>query len=191
MLQGWSGHEGCNVAMLTISLLGMGCLARLANIAPRNRCATRSSNPCEGCHSKAMAVQLTLQSSANVQPYFVPKQANILQKMELGFSMFEGYRDEVKKSVDEGRVHVDDVVALLKCHAVGDFDVDTIISVGESTVVGYIRNFPWKWIVRIGICIATGIVSIEDGIDGYIYSSFWRWETCVFRRICTSTEGDC
>ncbi len=50
--------------------------------------------------------------------------------------MFESYQDEVKESIDEGRVHVDDVVALLECHTMGDFDVGAIVGVGASTVVG-------------------------------------------------------
>ncbi len=75
------------ILMSTMSLLGMGCLPRLANVAPWNRCATRSLNPCEGCHSKAMAVQLASQSSADVQLYFVINQANISRKTKLGFSI--------------------------------------------------------------------------------------------------------
>jgi hypothetical protein len=69
-----------------MSSSGMGCLERLANVALWNRCLTRTSNPCEGCHSKAMAVELASWSSADVRPYFDTNQANILQKKELGFS---------------------------------------------------------------------------------------------------------
>jgi hypothetical protein len=65
--------------MSIMSSLGMGCLARLADVAPLNRPATRSLNPCEGCHSKALAVQLASRFATN--------QANILQKTELGFSI--------------------------------------------------------------------------------------------------------
>jgi hypothetical protein len=82
--------------------------------------------------------------------------------------MIEGYRDEVEESVNEGGVHVDDVVALPECHAVGDFDIGAIVGVGASTVVGYIHNFRGKRIVRIGVCLATGIVTIEGGIDGNV-----------------------
>ncbi len=84
--------------------------------------------------------------------------------------MFEGYRDKVKESVDEGRVHVDDVVALLECHAVGDFDIGAIVGVGAFTEVGYICNFKRKRIVRIGVwvCLAAGTVAIEGGINGNI-----------------------
>ncbi len=82
--------------------------------------------------------------------------------------MFEGNRDEVKESVNEGGVHVDDVVALLECHAVGDFDVGAIVGVGASTVVGYIPNFKRKRIVHIGVPLAAGVVAIEGGIDGNI-----------------------
>ncbi len=73
--------------MSTMSLSGMGCLARLAYVAPWNRHATRSSKPCEGCHSKAMSVRLASRSSADVQPYFATNQANISQKTEFGFSI--------------------------------------------------------------------------------------------------------
>jgi hypothetical protein len=46
-----------------------------------------NSNPCDGCYSKAMAVQweLDLQLSADVRPHFVTNQVNILQKNEVGF----------------------------------------------------------------------------------------------------------
>ncbi len=82
--------------------------------------------------------------------------------------MFEDYHDEVEESINEGRVHVDDVVALLECHAIGDFDIGAIIGVGAPTVVGYICNFKGKCIVCIGVCLAAGIVSVEGGIDGNI-----------------------
>jgi hypothetical protein len=43
----------------------------------------------------------------------------------------------VKESlVNEGGVHVDEVIVLLECHAVGDFDIGAIVGVGASTVVG-------------------------------------------------------
>jgi hypothetical protein len=77
-------------------------------------------------------------------------------------------RDKVKKSGNEGRVQVDDAVALLECHAVGDFDVGAIVGIGASTVVGYIHDFRGKWIVHIGVCLAARIVSVEGGIDGNI-----------------------
>ncbi len=80
--------------------------------------------------------------------------------------LFEGYRDKVKESVNEGGVHVDDVLELLECHAVGDFDVGMIIGVGASTVVGYIHNFRGKRIVHIGVCLAARIVAVEGGING-------------------------
>ncbi len=82
--------------------------------------------------------------------------------------MFEGHQDEVKESVDEGGNHVDDVAARLECHAVGDFDVGVIIGVGTSTVVGYIHNLRGKRIVRIGVCLAAGIVVVEGGMDGNV-----------------------
>jgi hypothetical protein len=49
-----------------------------------------------------------------------------------------------------------------------DFDVGAIVGVGASTVVGYIRNFGRKRVVRIGVCLAAGVVAIEGGIDGNI-----------------------
>jgi hypothetical protein len=58
--------------------------------------------------------------------------------------LFEGYWDKVKESIDKGRVHVDDIAALLECHAMGDFDVGKIFGVGASTVAGYIRYFRGK-----------------------------------------------
>ncbi len=82
--------------------------------------------------------------------------------------MFEGNQDKVKESVNDGGVHVDDVVALLECHAMGDFDIGTIIGVGASTVVGYIRDFKRNRIVRIRVCLAAGVVAIEGGIDGNV-----------------------
>ncbi len=82
--------------------------------------------------------------------------------------LFEGYQDKVKESVDEGRVCVDDIVALHECHAMGDFNVGTIIGVSASTVVGYICNFRGKRIVRIWVCLATKIVAVECGINGNV-----------------------
>ncbi len=37
-------------------IVGNGMLGKVGKLAPWNRHATRSSSPCEGCHSKAMAV---------------------------------------------------------------------------------------------------------------------------------------
>jgi hypothetical protein len=87
---------------------------------------------------------------------------------DLLIGLFEGNWDKVKEKVNEGGVHVDDVVALLECHAVGDFDVGTIVGAGASTVVGYIRNFVRKRVVRIGVCLAAGVVAVEGGIDGNV-----------------------
>ncbi len=82
--------------------------------------------------------------------------------------MFEGSQDEVKENVDESRLYVDDVVALIECHVMGDFDVGAIISVVTSTIVGYIRDFNRKKIVRIGVCLTAGIVAVEGGIDSNV-----------------------
>jgi hypothetical protein len=82
--------------------------------------------------------------------------------------LFEGYRDKVKESVDEGGVHVDEVVVLLECHAMGDFDIGAIVGVGASTVVGCIHDFERKRIVCIGLCLAARIVAVEGGIDGNV-----------------------
>ncbi len=68
---------------------------------------------------------------------------------DLLIGLFEGNQDEVKERVNEGGVHVNDVVALLECHALGDLDVGAIVDVGASSVVGYICNFGRKRIVRI------------------------------------------
>ncbi len=82
--------------------------------------------------------------------------------------MFEGNRDKVEESVNEGGVHVDDVVALLECHAMGNYDVGAIVGANASTVVGYTHDFERKRIVCIGVCLAAGVVAIEGGIDGNI-----------------------
>jgi hypothetical protein len=82
--------------------------------------------------------------------------------------LFEGNQDEVKESINEGRVYVDDIVASLECHAVCDFVIGAIIGVSASSVTGYIRNFKRKRIVRIGVCLTTGVVVVEGGIDGNI-----------------------
>ncbi len=50
--------------------------------------------------------------------------------------LFVGNEDDAKESINESGVHVDDVLALLECHAMGDFDVGTIVGVGASTVAG-------------------------------------------------------
>jgi hypothetical protein len=72
--------------------------------------------------------------------------------------LFEGYWYEIEESVDEGRVHVDDVVVPLECHAVGDFDIGAIVGVSASTVVGYIHNFMEKRIVCTTVCLAAGML---------------------------------
>ncbi len=77
-------------------------------------------------------------------------------------------QDKVEESVDEGRVRVDDVVALLECHAVGGFDVGAIVGVGVSTVVGYTSDFGRKRVVPIRVCLATRVAAKEGGIDGNI-----------------------
>jgi hypothetical protein len=58
--------------------------------------------------------------------------------------LFEGNGDKVKERVNKGGVHVDDVVALLECHAVSNFDVGMIVGVSASTVVGNICDFRGK-----------------------------------------------
>jgi hypothetical protein len=82
--------------------------------------------------------------------------------------LFEGYQDKVEESIDEGGVHVDDIVALLECHAMGDFDISAIVGVGASTVVGHICDFRGERIVCIGVCLASGKVALEGGINGNI-----------------------
>jgi hypothetical protein len=87
---------------------------------------------------------------------------------DLLIGLFEGNQNKVEKSVDGGRVHVDDVVALLDCRAMGDFDVGVILGVNTSTVVGYIHDFGRKRVVCIVVCLATGVVAVEGGIDGNV-----------------------
>ncbi len=55
----------------------------------------------------------------------------------------------------------------------GDFDVDAIIGVNASTVVGYICDFRGKWIVYIGVCLTARIMSLEGGIDGNV-EEIWK-----------------
>jgi hypothetical protein len=121
-----------------------------------------------------MAVRLALQLSADVR-LFCHKPGKHIAKnrvwvfhLDLLVGLLEGNRDKVEESITEGRVHVDDVIALLECHAVGDFDIGTIIGVGASTVVGYIRDFGRKRVVRIGVCLAAGVVAIEGGVNGNV-----------------------
>ncbi len=82
--------------------------------------------------------------------------------------MFEGNGNKVKECIDEGVVHVCDVVALFEGHAMGDLDVGMIVSVGGPTVFGNIGDFRGKCIVGIGVCLAAGIVPVEGGIDGNV-----------------------
>jgi hypothetical protein len=88
--------------------------------------------------------------------------------LNLFVRLFEDDRDKVKESVEEGGVYFDDVVALLECLTVVDFEVGVIVGLGTSTVVGYIRNFNRKRIVPIGVCLTAGIVAVEGGIDGNV-----------------------
>ncbi len=71
----------------------------------------------------------------------------------------------VKESINEGGVHIDDVITLLECYSVGDFDIGTIVGVCVSTVVGHISDFRGKWVVCIGVCLVAEIVSIESEIN--------------------------
>ncbi len=73
--------------MLTILPLLMGYFGRFAKVAPRNRRATSSSKPMDGCHSDATTVRFALRSSANVRPYLKTNQSNILREMALGSSI--------------------------------------------------------------------------------------------------------
>jgi hypothetical protein len=82
--------------------------------------------------------------------------------------LFEGYQANIKESINEGGVHVDEVIALLECHTMGDFDAGATVGAGASTVVGYIHNFKGKRIVHIGLCLAAKIVAVEGGIDGNV-----------------------
>ncbi len=62
--------------------------------------------------------------------------------LDLLVGLFEGNQDKVMESINEGRVHVDDVVALLECHAMGDFDVGAIIGLmGKYSGSIELRNF--------------------------------------------------
>jgi hypothetical protein len=94
--------------------------------------------------------------------------------------------------MNEGGVHVDDFVASLECHAMGDFDVGAIVGVGASTVVGYICDFGRKRLVRIKVCLAARVVAVEGGIDGNVQEIIFleMGDLCV-GHICISTEGDC
>ncbi len=96
-------HWMTRIPMPTMSSLGMGCLARMVNFAPWNRHATRSLNPFDRCHSKAMAVQLASQSSADVRLYFATNQANVSQKMELGFSIWICSSNSLKATATRSR----------------------------------------------------------------------------------------
>ncbi len=61
-----------------VVIIGDGMLGNVGECFSTKQDVTRSSNPCDGCHSKAMVVQLDSQSSADVWPYFVMNQANIV-----------------------------------------------------------------------------------------------------------------
>jgi hypothetical protein len=74
---------------------------------------------------------------------------------DLFVQLFEGNGDEVKESINEGGVHVYDVVVLLECHAVGDFDIGTIVGVSAHTASGNICNFRGERIVCISVCLTT------------------------------------
>jgi hypothetical protein len=88
--------------------------------------------------------------------------------LDLFVQLFEVNKNKVEESINEGGAHVYDVVASFEGHAMGDFDVGTIVSVGAPTVTGNIHNFRGKCIVRIGVCLTTGIVFLEGGIDGKV-----------------------
>jgi hypothetical protein len=55
---------------------------------------------------------------------------------------------------------------------VGDFDIGTIISVGASTVIGNVRDFRGKWIDRIGVFLAAGILFVEGGIHDNVQEMY-------------------
>jgi hypothetical protein len=67
--------------------------------------------------------------------------------LDLFVQLFEGNCDEVEESIDEVGVHFFDIVVLLECYDLGEFDVGMIIGVVASTVIWHISNFRGKWIV--------------------------------------------
>jgi hypothetical protein len=136
-----------------------------------------------GILNKAMVVQLDMAAIFYDKPgEHLAKYGVQVFHLALSIWLFEGNGDKVEEGIDEGGVHVYDVVALFEGHAVGDLDVGMIVSVGGPTVFGIIGNFRGKWIVRIGVCLAAGIVPVEGGIDGNVqeihlfgYRGRWVW----------------
>ncbi len=79
--------------------------------------------------------------------------------------LLEGKRDKIKKSINEGRTHIDDVILFLESHAMGDFKVGMLIGVGATRVVQDVGDIVGERIVSMWVRLTAGVVSIEDGVD--------------------------
>jgi hypothetical protein len=136
------------IPILTMSLSGMGCLARLPGTGaqqgvqiPVMDAIPRPWQCNQLCKQQQMCGHILHEPGKHLA-----KDGVRIFHPDLFVQLFEGNGDEVKENLDEGGVHVDDVVSL-ECHVLGDFDIGTIVGVGAPTVVGNICNFRGKWIV--------------------------------------------
>ena len=70
--------------------------------------------------------------------------------------LFEGDRNKVEEDINEGRVHVDDVVLPFVGHGVRGFDSVTFVRVNGTCIIWDIVNLGGEGIVFDGICLTAG-----------------------------------
>ena len=108
--------------------------------------------------------------------------------------------NKVQEGIDEGLVHVDDVVLLFEDHGVRGFDSSAVVRVNGASIIEDIVDFGGERIVVDGICLTAGIVRLEGGVDGSIKEvhflgdgRFVRLGTFahVLEQIVENKEGGC
>ncbi len=87
---------------------------------------------------------------------------------DLLIGLLEGNGDEVQKSIDEGRVHVDNVIATFLGHGVHGLGSGAGVRVDGTGVIGHIIDIGGEGIVGRGISLTAGIVCIEGWVNGDI-----------------------
>jgi len=105
-------------------------------VTPRKRHEVSTSNPIEGCQSAAIAVQLVSRSLAEVRPHLVTEDCVRIHHPFLLVEEFECSWD----GIDEGGVHVDDVIAHFEENRVRYFCSRTIVVIVADTTVSSTIN---------------------------------------------------
>ncbi len=79
--------------------------------------------------------------------------------------LLEGERNEIEKGINEGRIHIDDVILFLEGHAMGDFE-GVLYGVGKTGEVGNIGAvLVGEGIVIVWVRLTAVVVSVERGVN--------------------------